>query len=346
MKPIRDARLRLLGPIGLFLFVALFFRLDLYFRLPLRVILLNDVVALSAGIVFWQVARWVVLRIQKAHPGLPNTRKRMLWLLAVLPVMVNVAWMVRYFIRYLLDGETFIINDPVVLSRTIGIQIFYHFIYFVIYEGGYVLREWRRETIERNSQQKLTIQSQLSSLQNQVNPHFLFNSLNSLSSLISENPARADQFLDELTAVFRYLLQAGEQKLVPLRDELLFIDSYYHLLKTRYPTGLALLTTVDERFLDTLLPPLTLQTLVENAVRYNTILPERPLLIRIRTSPDQRLWVENTLQRKTIRVDTAGLGLTNLGAKYELLGQGLPDIEERDGWFVVSMPLISEEVNA
>ena len=342
MIPLHDSRLRWLGPVGLYVFVSLFFRLDLYAKIALPTLLSNIAIALTAGIICWQIARGVVLQIQQYYPGLANTRQRLWWLMAALPVLVGFAWFLRHFIRFLIDGSFQYYSTAIELSRNIGIQIFYHFIYFAIYEGWYILRQWQRETIETNTLEKVSLQSQLTSLQHQVNPHFLFNSLNSLSSLIGENPVQAEAFLEELTSVFRYLLQASDHQLVPLRNELAFIRSYFHLLKTRYQTGLVLDLSIDDAYESLLIPPLTLQVLVENAVRYNIILPQQPLHIRIYTTPDQRLLVANTLQRKTLRIETAGAGLTNLATRYKLLDEGKLIVEEQPHWFVISLPLVTE----
>ncbi|GAB2576798.1 sensor histidine kinase [Spirosoma areae] len=342
MKSLPDTHLRLLGPVGLYVFVSLFFRLDLYLKLPADERMVNAFIAITAGILCWNMARWAVLRVQQRYPGLANTRQRLVWLAMALPVFVSFAWLLRHLIRFLIDGTFQYYSNAVELSRNIGIQIFYHFIYFAIYEGWYILQQWQRETIETNTLEKVSLQSQLTSLQHQVNPHFLFNSLNSLSSLIGENPVRADAFLDELTSVFRYLLQASDRHLVPLHDEVAFIRSYFHLLQTRYRAGLVLKLTIDEPHESLLIPPLTLQVLVENAVRFNVILPEQPLHVNIYTTPDQRLHVANTLQRKTLRVETAGAGLSNLATRFELLNEGELVIEEQPGWFVVSLPLMSE----
>ncbi|HEV7351197.1 sensor histidine kinase [Telluribacter sp.] len=344
MKPLNDTRLRLLGPVCLFAFVAIFFRLNRYFfSWPWTTILLNDSVELAAGIFSWQVARWAVLRIQRYCPGLSNTRRRLLWLLTFMPLLVAVSWFVRHSVRYFIEGQFLYFTDTAEISRSIGIQFFHNFIYLIIYEGWYVLRKWHRETVETNTLEKVSLQSQLRSLQHQVNPHFLFNSLNSLSSLISECPNRADAFLDELTSVFRYLLQASERHLVPLAEEVEFIRSFGHLLQVRYPAGLVLDLSIDPAQESLLIPPLTLQMLVENAVRYNIILPEQPLHIRIYTTADRRLYVANTLQRKPLRVETTGAGLTNLTVRYGLLNEGELTIEEQPQWFVVSMPLVSTE---
>jgi hypothetical protein len=340
IAPPNDTRLRWFGPVGMFVFVGLFFRLDWYFQLPLRTTLLNDAIALVAGLVSWQIARGVVLQIQHTLPGLANTRRRLLWLLAVLPLLVNFAWIMRHAARFLIDGKFLYFNSTIELSRTLGIQLFYHFIYFTIYEVWYILRHWQRETVETNLLEKISLQNQLLSLQQQVNPHFLFNSLNSLSALIRESPERADAFLDDLTSLFRYLLEASEQQLVTLGEEVNFIRSYTHLLLTRYPNNLVIDLQIEPASEDWLIPPLTLQLLVENAVRHNVMLPEQPLTIRIYTMSDQRLYIANSLQRKSLLVESDRARLTNLTIRYELLNKGELIIEEKSDWFLVSLPLI------
>ncbi len=192
--------------------------------------------------------------------------------------------------------------------------------------------------LQRVQQEKTEVQ--MRALQTQVNPHFLFNGLNTLSSLIDESPRQASDFVDELSSVYRYLLRSNETELTTLGVELRFIQSYFHLLKTRFGNSIHLETHIDERFRDALLPPLTLQLLLENAVKHNVALAEQPLTIGIRTTPEHRLIVENNLQRKTIRIESNGVGLSNIAVKYRLLNQPEPVIQEKNGWFQVILPLL------
>jgi hypothetical protein len=192
--------------------------------------------------------------------------------------------------------------------------------------------------VERLKQEKTEVQ--MRALQAQINPHFLFNSLNTLSSLIDESPRQAGDFVDEMSSVYRYVLRANDTELTPLRAELAFIESYFHLLKTRHGEGIRLEIAVGKDRFDDLLPPLTLQLLVENAVKHNVVLPEEPLVVRIATTGKGNLVVENTLQRKRLRVDSTGVGLSNIETKYRLLDQPAPRVEERDGWFRVTIPLL------
>lgn len=178
-------------------------------------------------------------------------------------------------------------------------------------------------------------------LQAQLSPHFLFNSLNTLSALIADDPPKAERFVDELSSVYRYLLQANDQDLTPLATELKFINSYYHLLKTRYGQGIALQVATDDASDACLLPPLTLQLLVENAVKHNVVSPSHPLLIRISSNGTSGLIVRNNLQRKPVnRLTSTQKGLQNINMKYRLLNQPPLDIRESDDAFEVIVPLI------
>jgi len=202
-----------------------------------------------------------------------------------------------------------------------------------------------RKRLEQSEQEKeqlriANLQSQLDVLKQQVNPHFLFNSLNTLSSLISEDAQQAEQFVDKLSGVYRYVLRANEQHLTTLEAELQFIDAYYHLLQTRYGNGLSLTVNVDERYHPCQLPPLTLQLLVENAVKHNVVSPKRPLRILITVDEQRRLVVGNTLQRKTTRVLSNGVGLSNIVAKYQMLNLAPPSVDKSAEQFTVRLPLL------
>ena len=196
-------------------------------------------------------------------------------------------------------------------------------------------------TMQRLEQEKTEVH--IRALQAQVNPHFLFNSLNSLSALIDDDAQQAGIFLDELSSVYRYLLRANDQSLTPLGDELAFIRSYCHLLQTRHGEALHVVWQVEPSLLKRQLPPLTLQLLVENAVKHNVILANRPLTISITTTDRGQLQVRNNVQRKSMRVASNGIGLANIWSKYQILNQPVPILCEDDQHFVVTLPLIGAE---
>jgi sensor histidine kinase YesM len=207
-------------------------------------------------------------------------------------------------------------------------------------EGAAFFERWREVVDEAEQLKKENLQSQLEGLKGQVNPHFLFNSLNSLSSLISDDPAKAEKFLDEMSKVYRYLLRTNEDGLTTLQAEMDFIYSYFHLLKTRYGDGLNMTTNIDERFMIYQVPPLTLQMLVENAVKHNMILKDSPLQIMILTTNSGKLIVSNNLQRKDRMVASNKVGLTNIVKKYRLMKQEEIMVRDDGKDFAVIVPLI------
>jgi sensor histidine kinase YesM len=209
-------------------------------------------------------------------------------------------------------------------------------------EGAAFFEKWRKVVDEAEQLKKENLQSQLEGLKGQVNPHFLFNSLNSLSSLISDDPDKAEKFLDEMSKVYRYLLRTNEDGLTTLDAEMQFIYSYFHLLKTRYGDGLDMETIIDERYLQHQLPPLTLQMLVENAVKHNMILKNHPLKILIMTTNSGKLVVSNNLQRKDRMVSSNKVGLTNIVNKYRLMKQEEITVRDDGKEFAVVVPLITQ----
>jgi len=207
-------------------------------------------------------------------------------------------------------------------------------------EGASFFEKWRQMVDEAENLKKENLQSQLEGLKTQVNPHFLFNSLNSLSSLIGDEPDKAEKFLDEMSKVYRYLLRTNEDGLTTLDSEMQFIQSYFHLLKTRYGDGIDMEMNIDEFYLNYHLPPLTLQMLVENAVKHNMILKDSPLQILIMTTNSGKLIVSNNLQRKDRRVSSNKVGLTNIVKKYRLMKQEEISIRDDGKEFAVAVPLI------
>lgn len=221
------------------------------------------------------------------------------------------------------------------------------------YEGVTYFGKWKEALMETEQLEKLHLESQFQSLQSQLNPHFLFNSLNVLSSLISENPRRAEDFVDELSNVYRYLLRSNERERTTVADELRFIRSFFHLLETRHDSGIQMNINVKAEHLEKKLPALALQILVENAVKHNEICCERPLHIDIQeapvalrspgsrlSQPSNALIVRNNIQHKSARVSSNQVGLDNLRQRYELLGVAGFSVQDDGQHFTVVLPMI------
>lgn len=213
-----------------------------------------------------------------------------------------------------------------------------------LHEGVSRFERWKANLTETEELKKIVKQSQLLGLKSQVNPHFLFNCLNSLSCLINESTDEAEKFLNEMSKVYRYMLRNDEDLLVTLDKELHFIESYYVLLKARYGDGIELHVNVNERDRSYLLPPLSLQVILENAFSQNTTQKTSPLRIDIRSHDRKSIIIQNNVQRKTVTdaLDYEA-GLDNLVSKYRLLNQGQLIIADRKNERTIQLPLIYTE---
>lgn len=191
------------------------------------------------------------------------------------------------------------------------------------------------------------LQSQLLGLKSQVNPHFLFNSLNTLSSLIPEDAAAAEAFLDELCKVYRYLLRNNDDYLVPLQRELSFLRSYAYLLQERYGSAFRLETDTDTASAGLLLPPMTLQFIFEDILEQNSFSRDEPLSIQLQAQGGQLRVRHNRRDRFQSERALAGEAvLENLRAKFALLGDQELEIREEPGFRTITVPLIHEEQQA
>ncbi|MDH6535731.1 histidine kinase [Parabacteroides sp. 52] len=205
----------------------------------------------------------------------------------------------------------------------------------------YITRRQQKILLE-NQQLKLeNILSQYESLKSQLNPHMLFNSLNTLRSLIREEPAKAQNYTQELSNVLRYMLQENDSQKTTLSEELEFIEGYTFLLEMRYEDTLTFEFEVDKRFNNYLLPPMSLQVLIENAVKHNEISNRHPLKVNVRTTADGMLHVCNRIQPKLTSSTGTGIGLDNLVKRYRLLFGKKITIDNTDNLFCVSIPLIN-----
>ena len=281
------------------------------------------------------IIRWITNR----YPRIEQTPKRMMLEFPVFIIM-TIGTEISAFQLY--SSLPFIDFNPssATLYTIFWIGIGSNFISLCIYELYYTLTKWRENSLQTEAYKREALLNQLEVLKTQVNPHFLFNSLNALSSLISEEPAKAEQFVDELAKVYRYLLQTNEGKLTTLDQELAIIDSYYYLLKTRHQEGVHLTVNITPETRTLLLPPLTLQLLVENAVKHNRVQISQPLHISIDTNSEGWLRVKNNLQPKSLRMASNRVGLSNISTKYRLLEQPEPIVTNHDGHFTVMLPLL------
>ena len=203
----------------------------------------------------------------------------------------------------------------------------------------HLIRKSQQVSVENEQLRSENLVNQFEALKNQLNPHMLFNSLNTLRSLIRETPDKAQDYLQELSRVLRYTLQGNECMSVTLREEMEFVSAYNFLLKMRYEDNLEFDIRIEEEAETLQLPPMSVQLLIENAVKHNEISNRHPLVIRVCTTGKQ-LTVSNPIQRKKTASGGLQIGLANLAKRYSLLFKEEIEVREDNNTFIVTIPLI------
>ncbi|WAC14579.1 sensor histidine kinase [Dyadobacter pollutisoli] len=207
----------------------------------------------------------------------------------------------------------------------------------------YTLDQWKKNQAESEKLERIASEQQFNLLKGQVNPHFLFNSLNTLSSLIGEDPERAEHFVEDLAKIYRYMLQAAKTDLVSLNAELGFLQTYIRLLQVRHGENLQVMQPAHHPA-DIYVPPLVLQIMVDHAVKHNIMSANKTLTIHIEVLDLQNLRVRNNIQSKIRTIGTDKVGLAALNSKYLALSSRQVLVEETATDFTVILPLLSDRV--
>jgi LytS/YehU family sensor histidine kinase len=205
----------------------------------------------------------------------------------------------------------------------------------------YYFKEYKSSLLKAEEFKRMSAQAELQSIKSQVNPHFLFNNLNVLSSLVLQNNTDANRFIEEFSKVYRYILKNQEKEVIELSTELHYIDHYIFLLKKRFPEGLKVDILIPERYGRLLIIPAALQMLIENAIKHNVVSSFRPLHIDIRVNGNNTLFVSNNLQAKQTMERSTGIGLQNIIKRYSYVCDRAVIIENEKDHYRVGLPLIN-----
>jgi sensor histidine kinase YesM len=228
------------------------------------------------------------------------------------------------------DIKGFLVSSLVI---TIVISMFMHSRSF--------LYSWKETAVKAEQLQKETIKSQYESLRSQVNPHFLFNSLNALTNLVYEDQDKAAKFIKQLSDVYRYVLETRDKELVSLDDELKFLNSYLFLQQIRFGNKLK----VDIRLSgDLKVAPLVLQMLIENAIKHNVVSDDQPLSIRLFQENGWMIVENNRRHKRTLPEESTGVGLANIRSRYSYFSDKPVVVISDDSKFVVKLPVIEAAI--
>lgn len=253
-------------------------------------------------------------------------------------------FLIRMGIEMVLEGEswaTFIAGEElfyylIALLITIAISIFFHAFYFY--------KAWQDRKVKEQKIIAGTASAKFDALKNQLDPHFLFNSLNVLTSLIEEDPEQAQHFTTALSKVYRYVLEQKNKDLVTVDEELQFAQTYVKLLNMRFEDSIQIALPEKSNNPEAQIVPLSLQLLLENAVKHNVVTGQRPLRIEV-IEKDNMLVVANNLQEKQVLKKSSGVGLQNIKQRYSILSDREVVVEKSEGQFRVSLPVLTKKIS-
>lgn len=294
--------------------------------------------------VIWLGNRYIMIWSRTRYPEFEKVRRR-LWVQSI--TMFVFTLLVNNTLGFLLDicglkeRHHYAHYDWFnVITTSNAAAIFCTLTVVAIYESIYFMNELRKSVEEKEKLKRENLHASLNALKTQVNPHFLFNNLNTLSSVIPENPKQAVDFVQQLSKVYRHILEVRDEQSILLKEELDVLRAYAFLLQTRFGENLDVNIDVPEEKLKRRIVPLSLQILMENAIKHNIVSSDKPLKIDVYTE-NGKLIVSNNLQKKNQVNESTGIGLDNIRNRYKLLGDGKVEVTENDSNFTVSIPLIA-----
>jgi len=255
-----------------------------------------------------------------------------------------VIFLLRVFEEVIIDGETF---GTFIKNETASNYIVSSIFTFIVISIVHIIFLYKYYQETKLKEQKIiagTANAKFESLKNQIDPHFLFNSLNVLSSLIEENPDNAQRFTTSLSKIYRYVLEQKDKELVTVSEELAFAKTYMNLLKMRFENSITFELPENFENEDAKVVPLSLQLLLENTIKHNIVSEKKPLHIKIYIK-DNFLVVENNLQKKEVLQDRKGVGLQNIVSRYAILSERKVLIDENKESFAVYLPILTKQIS-
>jgi hypothetical protein len=295
----------------------------------------------AVAILLWIGNRAITKLLDRYFPWLAYGKKRFFTHLSLGVIYSLLLINAAYY-----GFKTIFTEDPPILEQFIVANVIGIFLFipsFSLYFSLQFLTQWQKTELEMERFQKESMRSQLASLKNHLDPHFLFNNLNILSSLIDKDTDQSQRFLVRFAQVYRTLLLTKVEDLVTLQEEMDFIDAYIYLIKTRFENNINFDIQIEEDAYYSMLPPLTLQLVIENAVKHNIITEDRPLHISI-AATETALTVTNSLYEKPEDLKSkSGTGLRNLRERYHYFCDDPIRFEKKTDTYEVNVPLLQIE---
>lgn len=273
-----------------------------------------------------------------------NRKRILIGFIGSFIISVGVIFLLRIFEDVIIEGSSLALFFEKEKFSNYLVTIIITFIVTLAFHAFYFYKAYQESRLKEQKIIAGTANAKFESLKNQIDPHFLFNSLNVLSSLIEENPENAQQFTTSLSKIYRYVLEQKDKELVTVSEELAFAKTYMKLLKMRFENSITFELPTDFENSDAKVVPLSLQLLLENTIKHNVVSENKPLHIKIYIK-DNFLVVENNLQKKEVLQDRKGVGLQNIVSRYAILSERKVLIDENKETFAVYLPILTKQIS-
>lgn len=273
-----------------------------------------------------------------------NRKRILIGFIGSFIISVGVIFLLRIFEDVIIEGSSLALFFEKEKFSNYLVTIIITFIVTLAFHAFYFYKAYQESRLKEQKIIAGTANAKFESLKNQIDPHFLFNSLNVLSSLIEENPENAQQFTTSLSKIYRYVLEQKDKELVTVSEELTFAKTYMKLLKMRFENSITFELPTDFENHDAKVVPLSLQLLLENTIKHNVVSENKPLHIKIYIK-DNFLVVENNLQKKEVLQDRKGVGLQNIVSRYAILSERKVLIDETKETFAVYLPILTKQIS-
>jgi hypothetical protein len=293
--------------------------------------------SITSTLIMWLGVRAIVIYLWREYPWVKNPAKHLVIEIGAILGYTAVVGLLLYFLYKASGVETDFKKD---LPQNVFFTLMITFLITSIHEGIFFYRQWKTWYHRSEKLEEENIRSQYETLKSQINPHFLFNNLNTLASLIEETPSDAVDYVNRTADYYRKILNLRGQEIITVSEELELVNDYFFLQKKRFGENLHLSISIPESLLPTLVAPLTLQMLVENAIKHNIISSEKPLNIELTAENDSYIQVRNNLQKRTESAPSSKLGLKNITERYNYLSTSKVEIIITSFTFTVSVPVL------
>jgi len=306
-------------------------------KYPFGEALIGWSISLFFSICNWFFMRTIMIYLRIKLPALNDSLKRIIFVF--LTIVVSVL-LIDIFGNLVLSSIYGFNYNPISRAKILLPIILISTMVQAIYEAIYYYSRLKKSVREEEQAKQMIVQAQLDALRNQAQPHFLFNTLNTLRDIIDQNTKEeAKDFVDKISDVYRFILESGNADLISIRDELKFAKSYMHIQKERFGDNLKLNWDIPETSLDAMIVPMSLQLLLENAIKHNVISKSKPLIVDVKIE-NECLVVDNKIQPKSSQLPSTKLGLKNIEKRYHLISDQSPEIKNDGDRFIVSLPLL------